>query len=39
MLGAGWSMISWIGIIVVIVFGVMKSQGGPNAYGDAPVRF
>lgn len=36
---AGWSIISWIGIIVVIVFGVMKSDEGANGYGDAPVRF
>ncbi|MBD3730098.1 MAG: DUF805 domain-containing protein [Sphingomonadales bacterium] len=37
MVGAG--LVSWIGIIVVIVFGVMKSQAGPNKYGDAPVRY
>ncbi|MFV0643485.1 MAG: DUF805 domain-containing protein [Sphingomonadaceae bacterium] len=36
----GWqSLISWIGIIIVIVFGVMKSTPGPNPYGDEPVRF
>lgn len=36
---SGWSSVSWLGILVVIVFGVMKSDDGPNKYGDAPVRF
>lgn len=33
------SYISWIGYIVVIGFGVLKSQEGPNRYGEEPVRF
>ena len=33
------SLIGWIGYLVVIGFGVLKSQEGPNRYGDAPVRF
>lgn len=37
MIGPG--LVSYIGFIVVIVFGVFKSQEGPNQYGDAPVRF
>ncbi|MCP5396784.1 MAG: DUF805 domain-containing protein [Sphingomonadaceae bacterium] len=36
---ASTSLISWVGILVVIGFGVLKSQDGPNKYGDAPVRF
>ncbi|MEO1730599.1 MAG: DUF805 domain-containing protein, partial [Pseudomonadota bacterium] len=30
------SIIGWIGYIVVIGFGILKSQDGPNAYGDKP---
>ncbi|KPL67608.1 hypothetical protein SZ64_05475 [Erythrobacter sp. SG61-1L] len=33
------ALLGWIGPIVVIVFGAMKSTDGPNRYGDAPVRF
>jgi uncharacterized membrane protein YhaH (DUF805 family) len=33
------SLVGWIGYIVVIAFGVMKSDEGPNRYGEAPVRF
>ncbi len=29
--------IGWIGYLVVIGFGVMKSQSGPNRYGEEPV--
>ncbi|MCB2088177.1 MAG: DUF805 domain-containing protein [Sphingomonadaceae bacterium] len=36
---ASTSLISWVGILVVIGFGVLKSQAGPNKYGDAPVSF
>ena len=36
---APYAMIGWIGYLVVIGFGIVKSQGGPNKYGDAPVRF
>ena len=32
-------LVGWIGIIVVIGFGVLKSEDGPNKYGDAPVSF
>ena len=34
-----YSLPSWIAYIVTIVFGVMRSNDGPNRYGDAPVRF
>ncbi len=33
------SLIGWVGYLVVIGFGILKSQEGPNRYGDAPVRF
>ena len=36
---APYSLLGWIGYLVVIGFGVLKSQPGPNRYGDAPVRF
>ena len=36
---AGLGLIGWIGFIVVIGFGLMKSTEGPNEYGDAPVSF
>ncbi|MEM7778928.1 MAG: DUF805 domain-containing protein [Pseudomonadota bacterium] len=32
-------LVGWIGYIVVIGFGVLKSQEGPNQYGEGPVRF
>jgi uncharacterized membrane protein YhaH (DUF805 family) len=31
------SLLPWIGYIVVIVFGVLPSQAGPNRYGEAPI--
>jgi uncharacterized membrane protein YhaH (DUF805 family) len=36
---APYSAIGYIGYLVVIGFGVLKSQDGPNRYGEAPVRF
>jgi uncharacterized membrane protein YhaH (DUF805 family) len=33
------TLLGWVGLIVVIVFGVMKSNDGPNRYGEAPVVF
>lgn len=30
---------SWIGYLIVIVFGVWPSTPGPNRYGDEPARF
>ena len=30
------SLVGWIGYIVVVGFGILKSQDGPNAYGDKP---
>ncbi len=30
------SYISWIGYLIVIGFGVLKSQEGPNRYGEPP---
>lgn len=32
-------LLGWIAPIIVIIFGVMKSQDGPNKYGEAPVSF
>lgn len=34
-----YSILPWIGYLVVIAFGVMKSDEGANKYGEAPVRF
>ena len=33
------SLIGWIPLLMLVVFGVMKSDPGPNAYGAEPVRF
>ncbi len=33
-----YSLVGWIGPLIVIVFGVFKSTDGPNPYGDAPDR-
>lgn len=33
------SAVGWLGYLLVIGFGVIKSQDGPNKYGEAPVRF
>lgn len=33
-----WSnFLGWIGLLVVIVFGLLKSQAGANRYGEEPV--
>ena len=32
-------MVGYIGYLVVIIFGVLKSEDGPNQYGEEPVRF
>lgn len=32
-------LLGWLGVIVVIVFGILKSTEGPNRYGNAPVQF
>ena len=37
--GGLYAQVSWIGYIVVIVFGAMKSTPGPNVYGAEPVSF
>ncbi|GMN01463.1 DUF805 domain-containing protein [Erythrobacter sp. MTPC3] len=31
------SFVGWLGYLVVIAFGVLKSQPGPNKYGGVPV--
>ncbi|CDO34839.1 MULTISPECIES: DUF805 domain-containing protein [Novosphingobium] len=31
------SMLSWLGMLIVIVFGVWPSTDGPNRYGEEPV--
>ena len=28
--------VSWISVVVVVVFGVMKTQEGTNQYGEPP---
>ena len=33
------SLLGYIPIVMVIVFGVLKSDPGPNRYGEEPVRF
>jgi uncharacterized membrane protein YhaH (DUF805 family) len=32
-------LVNWIGPIIVIGFGVLKSDPGPNRYGERPVSF
>ena len=32
------SLVGWVGYLVVIGFGVLKSQHGPNRYGGEPVH-
>jgi uncharacterized membrane protein YhaH (DUF805 family) len=32
-------LLGWVPLIIVIIFGVMKSNDGPNKYGDSPVSF
>ena len=36
---ASYGMIGWIGILIVVAFGALKSTDGPNRYGAEPVRF
>lgn len=36
---APYGAIGWIGYLVVIGFGILKSTDGPNKYGVEPVRF
>lgn len=33
------SLLSWVGVLIVIVFGVWPSTEGPNRYGEEAVRF
>ena len=36
----GWySLVGWIGYLVVIGFGSLKGEAGPNQYGEEPVNF
>jgi uncharacterized membrane protein YhaH (DUF805 family) len=36
----GWQqLVGYVPLIIIIVFGVMKSDPGPNRYGEEPVRF
>lgn len=32
-------LLGWVPLIILIVFGVMKSDPGSNGYGEEPVRF
>ncbi len=34
-----YSLLGWIAYIPVLVFGLWKSDPGPNRYGEEPVRF
>lgn len=36
---ATYGLIGWIGPLVVIGFGILRSTDGPNRFGDEPVRF
>lgn len=36
---AAYGLIGWIGPLVVIGFGILRSTDGPNRYGVEPVRF
>jgi uncharacterized membrane protein YhaH (DUF805 family) len=36
---AAYGLIGWIGILIVVGFGVLRSTDGPNRYGAEPVRF
>ena len=36
---AAYGLIGWIGPLVVIGFGILRSTEGPNRYGDEPVRY
>lgn len=36
---AKYGVLNWIGLGLVILFGVLKSTEGPNRFGEAPVRF
>ena len=36
---AAIGLVGWIGPIIMIVFGVMKSTDGPNRYGETSVTF
>ncbi|MEO5706939.1 MAG: DUF805 domain-containing protein [Alteraurantiacibacter sp.] len=33
-----FSLVGWVGYLVVIVFGALQSTPGPNRYGDAPAE-
>ena len=35
---APWSSLGWLAYVIVIGFGVLKSQSGPNRYGGEPVH-
>ncbi len=34
-----YSIPAWISYVLVIIFGVLNSDDGPNKYGDKPVQF
>jgi uncharacterized membrane protein YhaH (DUF805 family) len=36
---AAYGLIGWLGILIVVGFGVLRSTDGPNRYGAEPVRF
>ncbi len=35
---AASGLIRWAGVLFVLIFGIMKSQPGPNRYGEEPAR-
>ncbi|PEQ11236.1 hypothetical protein B2G71_18285 [Novosphingobium sp. PC22D] len=35
----GMSLFGWLPTILVVGFGILRSDEGPNRYGDEPVRF
>ncbi len=36
---SAYSAAGWLGTIVVVGFGILKSTDGPNRFGEEPVRF
>lgn len=36
---AGFGLLGYIPLLIVVIFGVFRSTEGPNRYGEEPVRF
>jgi uncharacterized membrane protein YhaH (DUF805 family) len=35
----GIALLAWVPVLIIIVIGCIRSNDGPNRYGDAPVSF